>query len=728
MQDVTEQRELIERLRISEAENMIAAQLGGNVVCRYMIADKTLSLSPEAAKAFALPETIRNVPEEPVRSGRISPESADAYKGFFESILRGSRAATATFQQKYFGEWRWMEAKSTTVFSDDGKPVKAVIAFRDVTEQIQKESIYKKWTQSMQERKPDTYTLFRCNLNTDTIVAENEGTLLTFDFDKAGDSVRERTRAYIRQCVFAEDRDIVTAFVNADTMLADYYRGHRTDSIDYRELLPSGDVRWQRLTVDLVEYPNSADVEAYLMCEDIDESKRAELYAKELAETDPLTGALNRTTFIARAEQIMRSSKPGIRHAMFMLDVDGFKQVNDTFGHLAGDQFLVGMARGIRSVLRHDDLVGRIGGDEFMIFLHDIQDENAAALKAQQICALSRKAFSVEVQISGSIGVVFAPRDGMDFETLYRKADAALYYVKGSGKNSYAFYGENMEGQHFSHEAELPAAGEMPAGKKRRMLIVDDNAVDHALLQSIFKDEFIVEKAKDGNTALIRLRHYGSAISVVLLDLVMPGMDGFAVLEKMQESAELKRIPVLIVSGDENRETCLRAIRSGATDYITKPVDPDLLRIRVRSAISRSENEKLRARNSLLELRNDERIRFSAALESTRIAFVEYDWLAGSFRYYPSISRYLLGKYDERNLWRIMLSDMVAETATVQRMQQFVHLMAEDHDKADGSIVVWLKTPNRQSHRFRMSVRKLMDEYGLANRFIITFCDLDYEG
>lgn len=726
--DVTERQDAIELARISEEENKLAVELGGNIMARYQIHDRTLTVTSHVAATYSVPEVICNVPEGPIRLGMIAPESVDAYTGFFESILHGSEAAAATFRQNYAGQWRWMEAKSTTVFSNEGKPVKAVISFRDVTDQIEKETIYKKWQQSMQGRKQETYTLFRCNLNSDAAVAKNEGSLLRFDFDAAGDSVRKRTRAYVEQCVYDDDRDMLIAFLNPDTMLAEYYRGHRTDSVDYRELLGDDSVRWLRLTVDLVEYPNSNDVEAYLMCEDIDKAKRAELRARELAETDTLTGALNRATFVARVEQIIRASRPNIRHALLMLDIDGFKQVNDTFGHLTGDQTLVEIASGIRSVLRRDDLVARLGGDEFLVFLQDIQNENAAAIKAQQLCAISRKAFSLEVQISGSVGIALIPHDGVDFDTLYQRADAALYYVKGSGKDNYIFYSDSMEDQHLRPEADETAAdGVRILCKKRRMLIVDDSTLDFALLQNIFMNDFIVEKARDGNTALIRLRHYGSAISVVLLDLMMPGMDGFAVLEKMQQSNELKSIPVLIVSGDESREACLKAVRSGATDFIPKPVDPDILRIRVQSAISRAENEKLRARNGLLEIQNEERIRFSAALDSTHIAFVENDWLKGTFSYYPTISKYLYGRYDGRMLWQILLSDMVADTQTVQAMQQLVQRLAESRDRTSGGIIVRLKTPDKQTHRFRMNVRKLSDVYGLTHKMILTFCDLDLQ-
>ena len=132
-------------------------------------------------------------------------------------------------------------------------------------------------------------------------------------------------------------------------------------------------------------------------------------------------------------------------------------------------------------------------------------------------------------------------------------------------------------------------------------------------LTSLFADEFIIDTAAEGTAALIRLNRYGAGISVVLLDLMMPGLDGFAVLKKMRESITMQSIPVIVVSGMNERETCLEAIKNGASDYITKPVDAELLKLRVASAISKMENDRLRAQNRYLAIQNEEARRLTEA-------------------------------------------------------------------------------------------------------------------
>lgn len=489
-----------------------------------------------------------------------------------------------------------------------------------------------------------------------------------------------------------------------------------------------GDFRWFQSDATVIFDEQNRPSQAIIMFFDVTERHEEELRVREQAETDPLTGVLNRAAFSVEVERVTRDMVPDSQFALLMLDIDGFKLLNDKFGHAAGDQALVDIAGSLRSVLRHGDLLGRLGGDEFLVCLKDVACDSDIEAKAQQICSLSRKAFSLDVQISSSIGIAVCPRDGVDFDTLYSKADAALYAIKESGKNGFAFFSQKMEEEEFKITRKNVGDGNVvkqSAGVKRRMLIVEDNGLDAALLADIFKDDFNIERVKDGNSALIRLRHYGTAISVVLLDLIMKGMDGFEVLERMRGSIEMQSIPVVVVSGIDDYETNLRVIRCGATDFVSKPIDPDLLRIRVQSAISKAENERLRAQNSYLAFQNDDIVKYRTALENAGLVVVEHDWQAGTFTYDPSLSAHVAGNFDKRMFWQVLLSDMVAESRDVQAMQSLVHDIANDRTSKSGTVTVKLKTPAGERHHFCMRVVKLVNDFQLTDRLIMTFEDLD---
>lgn len=462
----------------------------------------------------------------------------------------------------------------------------------------------------------------------------------------------------------------------------------------------------------------------------MDEEKQNSFSSGEFAGTDPLTGVLDISTFAAECDQLLSESREGTQHVLLILDIDGFRLLNNTFGPAAGDQALVDVANSLRSVLRYGDLLGRFTGDKFIACLKDIPYYAVINKKAKQLCALVRKSFNIEVQISASIGIAVCPRDGRDFETLSRNAETALHHIKKVGKDDFLFYSSKMDAPDLQPETEFVNESVFePKTKesKRRMLIVDDSEISRKLLTNIFRDDFIVETASDGRTALLRLRHYGAAISVVLLDLVMPGLDGLAVLEQMRADPDMRTIPVVVVSVADDRGNSLKCIKCGASDFVNKPIDPDLVRLRVQSAVSKAENERLRAQNSYLMLQSSEEAKYRTVLDATGTVMIEYDWINAVFLYDPSISARIAGTYDGRKLWRIMLSDMVADSADVKAMQQLVQSVAENRQRLDGSMIVKLRTPSREKHWFRLNVYKRTDEFQLTDKLMLTFNDINEE-
>ena len=726
--DITSQRKSEESLRLAEEEYRIATRHSGHTIGRYDIAARTLTITDDVATRLALPECIPDVPYGRVRLGRISEDTAGAYIAFYEDIMRGKKEGSVTFRKLLSIGWRWITEHATTIFDEEGKPVSAIISYKDVTEQQEKELAYKKWQQSIDGRDPKTYTLFRCNLNRNSTFDLWEGSLISVHFDDGLKTFNDRMAAFAAQCVHPDDRERYISFVNSDTMLAEYHRGHRADSLEYRETLPDGSVRWLRLSVELVESPNSTDVEAYLLYESIDERKRAELEAAHLAETDPLTGLLNRKAFSERVNAWLQKAGPSARHAFFMLDIDGFKLLNDTFGHAAGDEALIEVAHKLQALLRRDDLLGRLGGDEFVLFLPQLSDEADVEAKAEQICRRLSKAYSPALCLTASVGVSLFPRDGTDAHTLYERADTALYAAKERGRNTFQVYAQTLpEKRNGADPHEMDAAGGGPAApraRKRRMLVVDGSESDRTLLKGLFDGEFLVDAAPDGMTALTRMRYFGSALSVVLLDLGLTGMSGLEVLEKAQASPEMRGVPILAVGVDGDSESCLRAIHSGAADYVLKPVQAELIRLRVASAISRAENQRLRAQNSFLLQQGEERLRYQTALGGLGMFVVELDW-PGSFHYDAEISRSLKGVYDRRPLWRILSDDQVTGAEDAARLEDLLRALAEDLDRRRGVMELPLETAAGGTHRFRLYAEKTADRQGRPPKLILTFRDLD---
>jgi diguanylate cyclase (GGDEF)-like protein len=167
-----------------------------------------------------------------------------------------------------------------------------------------------------------------------------------------------------------------------------------------------------------------------------------------LAYHDGLTGLPNRSMFSKFLSQSISEAHRYKRHlAVAFLDLDRFKQINDTLGHEAGDQLLQEVAIRLKGCIRDSDTVARLGGDEFVVLLPELQDEKYAALVAQKILAAAAKPFTLmgqEFRVTASIGISTYPQDGFDEQTLTKNADIAMYQAKAEGKNNFQFYSEKL--------------------------------------------------------------------------------------------------------------------------------------------------------------------------------------------------------------------------------------------------------------------------------------------
>lgn len=174
----------------------------------------------------------------------------------------------------------------------------------------------------------------------------------------------------------------------------------------------------------------------------IDYYKR-ELDALEFkASRDPLTGVYNREVTVKKIDKFIKENMDG-KHLFMFFDFDDFKKVNDSYGHLVGDRVLIYVIDRIRSIFGEDEIIGRIGGDEFVIFFANVEDDESIKLKAESLIKALDTSYISDgsiIPISGSVGIASYPDHGLNCEQLMLSADKALYYVKSKGKNDYILY------------------------------------------------------------------------------------------------------------------------------------------------------------------------------------------------------------------------------------------------------------------------------------------------
>lgn len=205
---------------------------------------------------------------------------------------------------------------------------------------------------------------------------------------------------------------------------------------------------WTAVTTSSVLDANGNPANYIVSAVDITELKIAHERMEQLALFDSLTNLANRRLFEDRLDQALQSvGRRGNQIALLFMDLDQFKQVNDSLGHDAGDMLLLTVADRLKSCVRAQDTVARLGGDEFTILLHDVSDAKDLTMIAENILASLKAPIrlkSQEVIISTSIGITTAPNDGMTRDVLMKNADLALYRAKDKGRDQYDFYTESL--------------------------------------------------------------------------------------------------------------------------------------------------------------------------------------------------------------------------------------------------------------------------------------------
>ena len=177
---------------------------------------------------------------------------------------------------------------------------------------------------------------------------------------------------------------------------------------------------------------------------DISKIKQTEFKLEHLAHHDPLTGLPNRLLFNDRLDQaILRAQREGTQAAVLFLDLDRFKNINDSMGHAKGDLLLQRVADRMKGAMRAEDTIARLGGDEFVLVIEALKEPEDAIVVIEHILSLFKQPYCLgkqEIYIDTSLGVCFYPRDGTNAQTLVRNADAAMYRAKAEGRNNYQLY------------------------------------------------------------------------------------------------------------------------------------------------------------------------------------------------------------------------------------------------------------------------------------------------
>lgn len=243
--------------------------------------------------------------------------------------------------------------------------------------------------------------------------------------------------------IVEEDRDIFAyAIQHAFSTRKEYM-------VECRINTQRQDVIWTESKINPITDQEGNVTKLLLVTRDVTDRKRSEETIHHLAYHDALTDLPNRRMYVQQlSKEMMQAKRFQSTLAVLFLDMDRFKDVNDSFGHDVGDLLLVEAAKRLQGCLKPGDVVARLGGDEFTVMQTQLQDRSEAAALAEQIMNQLQRPFELDghvFNVSCSIGIALYPQDGDNPEDLLKRADTALYTVKSRGKNGYDFFDPTME-------------------------------------------------------------------------------------------------------------------------------------------------------------------------------------------------------------------------------------------------------------------------------------------
>lgn len=244
------------------------------------------------------------------------------------------------------------------------------------------------------------------------------------------------------------------------------------------------------------------------------------------AQTDPLTSLLNKSATEENIKQCLIKEYSGQKHALLLVDIDNFKNINDSFGHLVGDEILRRIAHIISSEFREDDIVGRIGGDEFLILLRNVPNMSIIESKARLLLNAFSKEMIGNSRLSASIGIAVYSEHGKNFQKLFHKADMALYAAKQQGKDQWRIYGHSTE-----EDPNIIKSQVQPDYTKESRL------VDSHFMNQVYQILYETENEKDAMNEILEL----TGKQLCLHHIYVYDMDGRCRLLDWYSNASVKQ-------------------------------------------------------------------------------------------------------------------------------------------------------------------------------------------
>lgn len=338
------------------------------------------------------------------------------------------------------GHARYSSTSKFLLRDEEGNVMGILGLGRDITRDYIAHQHYQHELRYLFELPPDFYAVSYIDIDSWRVISQRRQRIQNVTYQSC--YTIERLCEAALESIVDGDSEVAEFYRNFTAeILRDIYMNGKMDlCFEYQRRMPDGSVRWVHNDIKFLVDVNSGHLCAMLTAKDIDDKKLEEQKLKMAATMDKMTMVLNRETTMEYIRRVLTEEEDK-RHVLFMIDVDNFKKLNDTLGHQVGDDFLVDFASELQRNFRENDIVGRIGGDEFFALMRNVSGLLETEKKAQEILEVIQRVCGNydSVGLSGSIGISMYLENGRYLEELYAKADSALYQAKRRGKNQVVF-------------------------------------------------------------------------------------------------------------------------------------------------------------------------------------------------------------------------------------------------------------------------------------------------
>lgn len=386
----------------------------------------------EEISGYSAAESIGRNPRM-LRSGH---KSLEEYQELWDTILSGKVWRGNFYNIRKDGAGYWEAASISPVRDERGDITHFIAVKEDVTQHKLAED--------------------QLRMNAEVFETASEGIMAT-DADNRIKTVNPafcRITGYSEQDVLGQSPSMLSSGRHDAAFYSkmwDHIQDHGCWSGEVWNRRKDGSIFPEWLSIVVIKDESGAVREYVSVFSDITERKRDEEQIRQQAYYDALTGLPNRSLLFDRlAQSTIAARREGWLSALLFIDLDRFKEVNDTLGHVAGDELLQDVASRLRECVREVDTVARFGGDEFVLLLQDLADVNDAALVADKVINIMAEPFYLvgrEVHIGASIGITLYPTDADNAEAMLRNADMAMYRAKEAGRNRYQYFTQCMQEQ-----------------------------------------------------------------------------------------------------------------------------------------------------------------------------------------------------------------------------------------------------------------------------------------